>query len=111
MIVSGAKQRLKLLAAWGKDLGMNFRILEKLNSTKIWLDHKEWFGNSSQMSGEKLEEQSVNIPCEMSENSPGHSTISISRCHVCFRAFKEKLCFPCPVNSPYKIFLDAPGAE
>lgn len=107
----GAKQRVKLLAAWRKDLEMNFGKLEKQNSTKIWLDHKEWFGNSLQMSRGKLEEQPVNIPYEMSENSPGHSPISISQCHVCFGAFKEKLCFPCPVNSPYKIFLDAPRAE
>lgn len=69
MMVSEAKQRLKLLAVWGKDLGMNFGKLEKPNSTKICLDHKECFGNSLQMSGEKLEEQAVNIPCEMRENS------------------------------------------
>lgn len=106
-MVSGAKQRPKLLAAWGKDLGMNFGKLEKPNSTKICLDHKECFGNSLQMSGERLEEQAVNIPYETRENS----TISSSRCRVCPGASKEKLCFPCPVNSPHKILLDAPRAE
>lgn len=39
---------------------MNFGRLEKLNSRKIWLDRKAWFGNGLQMSGAELEELSVN---------------------------------------------------
>lgn len=66
------------------------------------------------MSGEKLEEQAINTRYETNEKATGRSIISVSQCHVCFEAFKEKLCFPLLVNSLYKIFqvcLDAIRAD
>lgn len=66
------------------------------------------------MSGEKLEEQSVNTKYETNEKPTGCSAVSVSQCPVCFEAFKEKLCFPLLVNSLYKIFqvcLDAIRAD